>query len=156
VIEAIADGKRAAAAIDAYLKKAGKEKGKAAAPLLKFNPEYYKKTMKLRASRIPVSQRTINIEDTPGFALNEIKKQFSPNAMEITPPLDFAGWSEVAKVESRDGRQMIYLKPDVPLREFLKKILERGMPIDQFEIASISLEQIFVTAVKGDSANGPE
>ena len=37
VIEAIADGKRAAAAMDAYLKKAGSDKGKAAGPLLKFN-----------------------------------------------------------------------------------------------------------------------
>ena len=75
VIEAIADGKRAAAAMDAYLKKAGKDKGEAAGPLLKFNAEYYKKTKKLQASRIPVSQRTINTEDTPGFGLDQIKME---------------------------------------------------------------------------------
>jgi NADPH-dependent glutamate synthase beta subunit-like oxidoreductase len=75
VIEAIADGKRAAAAIDAYLKKAGKETGKAAGPLLKFNPEYYKSTRKLQASRIPVSQRKIEIEDTPGFGLDQINME---------------------------------------------------------------------------------
>jgi len=73
VIEAIADGKRAAAAMDAYLRKAGKDKGKAAGPLLKFSPEYYKKTKKLQASRIPVHQRTIDIEDTSGFGVNQIK-----------------------------------------------------------------------------------
>jgi NADPH-dependent glutamate synthase beta subunit-like oxidoreductase len=75
VIEAIADGKRAAAAIDAYLKKAGKDKGKAAGPLLQFNAEYYKKTEKIKASRIPVRQRRIDIEDTPGFGLNQIKME---------------------------------------------------------------------------------
>src|SRR5271157_37796 len=73
VIEAIADGKRAAIAMDAYLKKAGKDKGEAAGPLLKFNPEYYKRTKKLQASRIPVSQRTIKTEDTPGCGANQIE-----------------------------------------------------------------------------------
>jgi NADPH-dependent glutamate synthase beta subunit-like oxidoreductase len=75
VIEAIADGKRAAVAIDAHLKKAGSDKGNAAGPLLKFDAEYYKKTEKLKASRIPVSKRTIDIEDTPGFGLNQIKTE---------------------------------------------------------------------------------
>jgi NADPH-dependent glutamate synthase beta subunit-like oxidoreductase len=72
VIEAIADGKRAAAAMDAYLRKAGSDKGKAAGPLLTFNAEYYKKTKKLKASRIPVHQRTIDTEDTSGFGLDQI------------------------------------------------------------------------------------
>ena len=75
VIEAIAAGKRAAVAMDAYLKKAGNDKGNAAGPLLKFNAEYYKKTKKLKASRIPVNKRTIDIEDTPGFGLNQIKTE---------------------------------------------------------------------------------
>jgi len=75
VIEAIADGKRAAAATDAYLKKAGSDKGKAVGPLLKFNPEYYKKTKKLKTSRIPVNQRTIDTEDTPGFGVDQIRTE---------------------------------------------------------------------------------
>jgi NADPH-dependent glutamate synthase beta subunit-like oxidoreductase len=75
VIEAIADGKRAAAAMDAYLKKAGSDKGKVIGPLLKFNPEYYNKTKKLKASRIPVNQRTIDTEDTPGFGVDQIRTE---------------------------------------------------------------------------------
>ena len=42
---------------------------------MKFNAEYYKKTKKLKASRIPVNKRTIDIEDTPGFGLNQIKTE---------------------------------------------------------------------------------
>jgi len=75
VIEAIADGKRAADAIDASLKKARSDKGKAAAPLLKFNPESYKKSGKLQGSRIPAPQRAIHIEDTPGFGMDQIRTE---------------------------------------------------------------------------------
>jgi NADPH-dependent glutamate synthase beta subunit-like oxidoreductase/CO/xanthine dehydrogenase FAD-binding subunit len=75
VIEAIAAGKRAAIAMDAYLKQAGNDKANAAGPLLEFNAEYYKKTKKLRASRVPVNKRTIDVEDTPGFGLNQIKTE---------------------------------------------------------------------------------
>ena len=75
VIEAVADGKRAAVAIDAYLKKGESDRGNALGPLLKFNAEYYKKTKKLKTSRIPVNQRTIDIEDTPGSGLNQIKTE---------------------------------------------------------------------------------
>ncbi len=82
-------------------------------------------------------------------ALADIKKQFSPNAIEITPPLSFDGWSEVARTETHDHKQLIYLTKETAPREFLKKALERGMPIDQFEMASMPLEQIFVQVVKG-------
>ncbi len=84
-------------------------------------------------------------------ALDEIKQQFAPNAMEITPPLDLAGWEQVARVEARDHRQMVYLRPGVAPHDFLKSILERGWRIEQFEVASVSLEQIFVTVVKGEN-----
>ena len=85
-------------------------------------------------------------------ALADIKKQFSPNAIEITPPLSFDGWGEVARTETHDHKQLIYLTKETAPREFLKKALERGMPIDQFEMASMPLEQIFVQVVKGASA----
>ena len=75
VIESIADGKRAATAVDAYLKKAGSDEEKAAGSLLKFDAEYYQKTEKLKASRIPVGQRTIDTEDTPGFGLSMIETE---------------------------------------------------------------------------------
>jgi len=75
VIEAIADGKKAAAAMDAYLKKGRKDTGKAAGPLLRFNAEFYTKTKKLQASRIPVRQRAIDKEDAPGFGLDQIRME---------------------------------------------------------------------------------
>ena len=62
--------------------------------------------------------------------LSEIKKQFSPNAIEISPAFDFSGWSQVARVESRNHRQMVFLNDNVLAREFLKMLLERGLPVE--------------------------
>jgi ABC-2 type transport system ATP-binding protein len=82
-------------------------------------------------------------------ALADIKKQFSPNAIEITPPLSFDGWGQVTRTETRDHKQLIYLAKGVSPREFLKDALDRGLPIEQFEMASMPLEQIFVQVVTG-------
>jgi ABC-2 type transport system ATP-binding protein len=81
--------------------------------------------------------------------LAEIKKQFSPNAIEITPALSFDGWEQVTRTEMRDHKQLIYLAKGVTPREFLKNALDRGLPIEQFEMASVPLEQIFVQVVTG-------
>ena len=50
-------------------------KGRQPEPLSRFNAEYYKRTRKLQASRIPVRQRKLDIEDTPGFGLDKIKME---------------------------------------------------------------------------------
>jgi len=83
--------------------------------------------------------------------LKEIKKQFAPNAIEIAPPLNLEGWGEVAKAETLDGRQKVYLTESATPRDLLKKIFERGMMLDRFEMATVSLDEIFVKVVKGDS-----
>jgi ABC-2 type transport system ATP-binding protein len=83
--------------------------------------------------------------------LADIKKRFSPNALEISPPLDLGGWPQVARVESNALSQMVYLKAGCAPRDLLKKLIDAGMPVEQFKMASVSLEQIFVTVVTGGS-----
>jgi ABC-2 type transport system ATP-binding protein len=80
--------------------------------------------------------------------LSEIKKQFAPNAIEIAPPLNLEGWGEVARAEMVDGRQKVYLTASASPRELLKKIFERGMTVDRFEMATASLDEIFIKVVK--------
>jgi ABC-2 type transport system ATP-binding protein len=90
-------------------------------------------------------------------ALAEIKRRFSPNALELSPPQDFTGWPEVASAEARPATpgmpamQMVYLRPNVTHRDFLKAILERGLALEHFEMASMPLDQIFINVVKGDN-----
>ncbi len=80
--------------------------------------------------------------------LSEIKKQFSPNAIEIHPPLALEDWPGVARLETLDGKQRVYLSPSTSPRDFLKMLLDRGLFVDQFEMASMSLDEIFIQVVK--------
>lgn len=80
--------------------------------------------------------------------LANIKRQFAPNAIEIRPPLALEGWSQIASTELVDGRQRVYLNQGVTASELLKAILDRGYAVEQFEMATVSLDQIFVQVVK--------
>lgn len=77
VIEALAAGKRAAVAIDLYLKGAGAhtedQDGETAKPFLKFNSEYLQRKTRVKRPKLPVSERRINVEDALELGSSEIK-----------------------------------------------------------------------------------
>ncbi len=76
VIEAIASGKRAAAAMNVYLKgkaAAEEEAEKTAEPFLKFNSNYLKKTSRVKMPKRPVAERSIAVEDALGLGLSEVE-----------------------------------------------------------------------------------
>jgi ABC-2 type transport system ATP-binding protein len=89
--------------------------------------------------------------------LNEIKQRFSPNALEVSPALECAGWPEVESVVAMNNAhaQRVYLKPGVTQRDFLRTILERGLNVERFEMASMPLDEIFVKVVKGGADPSP-
>jgi NADPH-dependent glutamate synthase beta subunit-like oxidoreductase len=72
VIEAIAAGKRAAVALDAYL---GGKKAKVGkdSSFLRFNSDYLKETKRVEMPRRPVAQRGLDIEDALGLKPNDIE-----------------------------------------------------------------------------------
>ena len=77
VIEAIASGRKAAAAMDVYLKGAAVEaEGEAAKtvrPFLRFNSDYLKETSRVEMPKRPVAERSIAVEDALGLGLSEIE-----------------------------------------------------------------------------------
>ena len=79
VIEAIAAGRRAAAAMDLYLRGAGaqaeEKEEKAVKSFLKFNSEYLKRTSRAEIPKLPMSQRCIDIEDALGLGLSEVETE---------------------------------------------------------------------------------
>jgi ABC-2 type transport system ATP-binding protein len=83
--------------------------------------------------------------------LSEIKQRFSPNALEVSPALDYAGWPEVESVVAVNNShaQRVYLRPGVTQREFLRAIVERGLTVERFELATMPLDEIFVKVVRG-------
>jgi ABC-2 type transport system ATP-binding protein len=88
-------------------------------------------------------------------SLAEIKQRYAPNAIEISPPLPLEGWPGVARVVAVDGRQRVTLNPGAQPRQLLQQIVERGLPLDQFERATATLDEIFITVVKGDGDHAP-
>jgi NADPH-dependent glutamate synthase beta subunit-like oxidoreductase/CO/xanthine dehydrogenase FAD-binding subunit len=79
VIEAIAAGRRAATAMDIYLKGAGESAKdidkKTIEPFLKFNSDYLKKTSRVEMPKRPVTERSIDIEDALGLSSGEIAEE---------------------------------------------------------------------------------
>ncbi len=82
-------------------------------------------------------------------ALTDLKRQFAPNALEISPPLALDGWPNVERTEIHNHSQTVYLRPPATPRDLLRQIFVAGLAVDRFETASISLEEIFITVVKG-------
>jgi ABC-type uncharacterized transport system ATPase subunit len=56
----------------------------------------------------------------------------------------------VAHVSTQDGRQRVTLAEGVQPHELLMQIVDRGLVIHTFERASASLDEIFITVVKGE------
>jgi NADPH-dependent glutamate synthase beta subunit-like oxidoreductase len=78
VIEAIAAGRRAAVAIDLYLRRgtqAEDEDEKTAEHFSEFNRESLKTTKRAKMPRLPIHERSIGVEDALGLSLNEIEKE---------------------------------------------------------------------------------
>jgi NADPH-dependent glutamate synthase beta subunit-like oxidoreductase/CO/xanthine dehydrogenase FAD-binding subunit len=78
VIEAIASGRKAAAAMDTYLKgkaQAEDKDKKTAEPFLTFNSDYLKKTPRVQMPKRPVAERSIAVEDTLGLDLGDIAQE---------------------------------------------------------------------------------
>jgi NADPH-dependent glutamate synthase beta subunit-like oxidoreductase/CO/xanthine dehydrogenase FAD-binding subunit len=76
VIEAIAAGRRAAVAMDIYLKGKTKEEAeKKPQPFLKFNSAYLKKTSRVEMPKRPVAERSIDVEDALGLSSGEIEEE---------------------------------------------------------------------------------
>jgi NADPH-dependent glutamate synthase beta subunit-like oxidoreductase len=77
VVEAIAAGKRAATAIDLYLRggKAGERDERAAKPLLTFSSDCLKKTSRAKAPKLAVAKRSLGAEDNLGLGPSKIEAE---------------------------------------------------------------------------------
>jgi NADPH-dependent glutamate synthase beta subunit-like oxidoreductase len=79
VIKSVAAGRRAAFAIDLYLRgtaaKVEDEDDKTLKHLLKFNSNYLKRTSRAKAPKLPIPERGLYVEDTPGLSLSEIETE---------------------------------------------------------------------------------
>jgi len=142
VIEAIASGRKAAAAMDVYLEgaaaKAEDEDKKAAKPFLKFNSDYLKKTSRVEMPKLPVADRSIDVEDALGLGLGEIEGEanrcFNCGCVSVHS-------SDMGVVLAALGAQVEIAGPGgtrtVPIEEFfgsLRNILEANEMVTEIRV----------------------
>jgi CO/xanthine dehydrogenase FAD-binding subunit len=77
VTEAIAAGRKAAVAINRYLGGAasGKPDEAAAQPFLTFNCDCVQETSRVKAPKLPIAERSLDVEDNHGLGLSEITSE---------------------------------------------------------------------------------
>jgi len=86
--------------------------------------------------------------------LAEIKREYAPNAIRVRVshvPADLPG---VVEVEPDDGAFNLALAEGTQPQEVLRALLDRDVEIRAFEVSPVPLEDIFVTVVSDEEAEG--
>jgi len=82
--------------------------------------------------------------------LDEIKRRHAPHTVRLRTPAPLDALAGVARVEQRDDTFTLTLEGITP-QELLRTLVERNIPVEAFEVATVPLEEIFIAVVKGRS-----
>ncbi|MCZ7663588.1 MAG: ATP-binding cassette domain-containing protein [Thermoleophilia bacterium] len=80
--------------------------------------------------------------------VREIKREFSGNALSVQGEGDFAGIPGVLEVRREDDRWRLALETGADPQMVLRRMIERSVVIESFELAEPSLDDIFVAVVQ--------
>ena len=84
--------------------------------------------------------------------LADIRRQYASQEVIITSPLPLpADMPGVAAIGSQNGSSLLHLAEGTTSDQILKTLVERGIPIESFAVATPSLEEIFIQIVHGES-----
>ncbi len=89
-------------------------------------------------------------------SLGDIRAQFASRDVLIRTSADLpSDLKYIQRVEPHNGRQKLILSEDTTPQLMLKQLVEAGVPLDDFEIAIPSLDEIFIQIVsKKEQKNG--
>jgi len=79
--------------------------------------------------------------------LDEIKCRYASHAVRLRTPAALDGLPGVSRMERRDGVFTLTLDGTTP-QALLRTLVEWHIPVEAFEVASVPLEEIFITVVK--------
>jgi ABC-2 type transport system ATP-binding protein len=83
--------------------------------------------------------------------LDEIRSQFSGHAVIVRTPDELTGLPGVERIEQHNASAYrLNLAPSTNTQDVLRSLVEGGLRIDQFEIASPTLDEIFIRVVQPD------
>ncbi len=80
--------------------------------------------------------------------LDEIKREYAPGAVRLRTNANPAALPGVAHVEREDDTFIVTLEPATTPQELLHRLVERGIAVEAFEVATAPLEEIFIAVVK--------
>ena len=79
--------------------------------------------------------------------LDEIKRRYAPHTVRLRTPVTIEALPGVTRMERRDGTLTLTLDGITP-QELLRVLVERNVPVEAFEVATVPLEEIFIGVVK--------
>jgi ABC-2 type transport system ATP-binding protein len=81
--------------------------------------------------------------------LEDIRRQFSGHAVIVRTPDDLPALPGVEHVEQHNSSaHRLNLAPSTKTQDVLRMLVERGIQVDQFEIAAPTLDEIFINVVQ--------
>ncbi len=81
-------------------------------------------------------------------ALEEVRRQFAGNAVLVKGADRIPALEGVERVEAVNGAVKLYLRPGVQPQQILRELVHREVPIEHFEIALPTLDEIFIRVVQ--------
>jgi len=79
--------------------------------------------------------------------LDEIKRRHAPHAVRLRTPAALDALPGVSRMERRDDTFTLTLEGITP-QELLRTLVERNVPVEAFEVATVPLEEIFIAVVR--------
>ncbi len=87
--------------------------------------------------------------------LDDIRRQFSGHAVVVRTPAELPALPGVEHVERHNSSAYrLALAPSTTSQDVLRKLVEGGVQVDQFEIATPTLDEIFIRVVQQDDLPG--
>jgi ABC-2 type transport system ATP-binding protein len=84
--------------------------------------------------------------------LDEIRRQFSGNAVLVRTPSELPSLQGVERVEPVNGTVKLHLAKGTAPQSILQSLVAQNVNVEQFEIAMPTLDEIFIRVVQGQDA----
>ncbi|KAF0106654.1 MAG: ABC-2 type transport system ATP-binding protein [Anaerolineaceae bacterium] len=81
-----------------------------------------------------------------------VRRQFAGNAVLVKTGCDLPALPGVERVEPVNGAVKLHLAPGAQPQEILRALVAKDIPLEQFEIAVPTLDEIFIRVVQGKGA----
>jgi ABC-2 type transport system ATP-binding protein len=88
--------------------------------------------------------------------LQEIRRRFSGHALLVRSPEPLPELPGILSIEPVNGSMRLNLAPETAPQDVLRTLVNQNLPIEQFEVAMPTLDEIFIRVVSQETGGLPE